>query len=133
MDNLTLLDQVARIIYEEGFRGAFDDSIGSIWPDWEELPESCARDCAYASAKSILSVLTSLTSWQPWETRPRDGTIFIATNGTEYKIGNEPEGCAFGEWRDAPHFNGGWQGSFIRLQDPTHWHPVPPHEPSSAP
>jgi hypothetical protein len=63
--------------------------------------------------------------WQPWETRPLNGDYFIATNGKEVIAGNEPKGCAFGNWRREPRFNGGWMGSFIRLDKPLLWAKLP--------
>lgn len=68
---------------------------------------------------------------QPWSTAPTDGSWFVAISAIREMIGNMPEGCAFGQWRYEPHFNGTWKGygySYDTRKTFTHWRPLTDEE-----
>lgn len=60
-------------------------------------------------------------SWLPIESAPKDGTFFIAIEGTRMEVVNEPPGCMLGKWTRGKH---GWCGAFVSIA-PTHWHHLP--------
>lgn len=60
--------------------------------------------------------------WKPIETAPNDGSQFIVFNGEEMLILNQPQGCALGRWIKNKYR---WYGSFVRLDNPTHWMELP--------
>lgn len=59
-------------------------------------------------------------SWHPIETAPKDGTLFIGIDGTQYEVLNQPDRCALGKWRFT---DGKWAGHSINFA-PTHWMPL---------
>lgn len=61
-----------------------------------------------------------MTSWQPIETAPRDGTIILLYEPSEFDL---PEQFVFGEWSGT-----GFVESFnheYAIISPSHWMPKP--------
>lgn len=69
--------------------------------------------------------------WQPIETAPKDGTFFLASDGTDFAALNYPLNHYMGVW----HWNDQrkqWRGAAQTLLNPTHWISIPA-VPRSAP
>ena len=60
--------------------------------------------------------------WLPFDSAPKDGKQFVAWNGEEMAILNQPPGCALGCWEK---HKGTWHGAMVRFNNPTHWMPKP--------
>lgn len=88
------------------------------WHDDEgPMQDDADTAIAWIAAKS-----KQASQRQPIETCPKDGTPFLATDGTRYEVLNEPPGCALGVWTN---INGRWAGSSVKHIRPTHWMPLP--------
>jgi hypothetical protein len=48
-------DEIAKMIYDGAMRGLANESI---YPKWEELPDSLCTQCAYETADAILNRLS---------------------------------------------------------------------------
>lgn len=61
---------------------------------------------------------------RPIDTAPKDGSVFLATDGDKWSDANSPPGFALGRWR---YHNGikKWVGESLQFKA-THWIPVPP-------
>lgn len=63
--------------------------------------------------------------WHPIASAPRDGTFFLAWDGTGpsgLRVVNWPKGCYVGQWEK---WKGEWHGSAIMLRF-HFWRPLPP-------
>lgn len=62
--------------------------------------------------------------WRPIKTSPKDGTMYLASDGMEVVVRNQPDAFhGAGQWHWDP-FEGTWMGQsndFIA----THWQPLP--------
>lgn len=75
-------------------------------------------------AKAIIA-LTSVDTWRPIETAPRDGTIFLA-HGDGPAIRSCPFICVW-DWDDPSKGDYEWRDFYTeRVMEPTHWQPLPP-------
>lgn len=60
--------------------------------------------------------------WFDWESRPVDGSFFLASDETHQAIGNSPIGYTFGNWtKDSDSWNGSFVGEGWKW-----WRPLPP-------
>lgn len=83
----------------------------------DNIKTCIAENITYANLDEI---------YNPWHTRPKDGTCFLAINIQECVAGNQPaDNFAFGTWREVPHHNGNWEGRGYPTRLPfTHWRPL---------
>ena len=60
--------------------------------------------------------------WQPIGTAPQNGKFYLVTDGKNYSVENQPNGCYPGIWHKKRY---GWYGASNRFFEPTHWMPLP--------
>lgn len=85
--------------------------------DGEVVSLEAVEIIALEVERRILSSLTASPGWQPIETAPRDGAVFLALEDGEYY------GCARSECGD---FWVGYCGQpVVYTLEPTHWMPLP--------
>lgn len=58
--------------------------------------------------------------WKPIRTAPKDGTLYLATDGEEVWSQNQPPSGADGRWR---WMKDGWYGGTLSCKA-THWAPM---------
>lgn len=88
---------------------------------------ACVNACEGLSTEQVEGVRVKdliAGGWQPISTAPRDGKFYLATNGREFVVVNEPPGCARGIWtRSRGRYK--WVGMIHGPDDLTHWMPLP--------
>jgi hypothetical protein len=62
-----------------------------------------------------------MNEWKPIESAPKDGTFFLAFDGEQFEVLNDPPGCFMGVWNLT---NRGWRGNSQTCTTPTHWMPL---------
>ncbi len=66
-----------------------------------------------------------MSEWMPIETAPKDGTLYLATDGDGFEVLNQPPQHYPGVWRfdqRRQRWSGGITGS---AYEHTHWTPLP--------
>lgn len=63
-------------------------------------------------------------AWKPIDSAPTDGTFFLATDGTTFKVLNWPPNHYLGVW-DWNDKRQQWRGAGDSFINPTHWMPLP--------
>lgn len=117
-----MLYGVLRMPYEM----AMGDEL-SRYQFYQRAQEAATRLEKAESTAAALSQKAEAPGWQPIETAPKDGTMYLATDGLHIQEENCPGDC---------YYPGLWEWSASRLSwrggargdgfEPTHWMPPPP-------
>lgn len=86
--------------------------------------DACESAIAALEADLAQPVEPVALAWLPIEIAPKDGSFFLATDGTALKVLNQPPRHYMGVW-DWNAQRKQWRGSADSTIDPTHWMPLP--------
>lgn len=136
-------DELANAVFMYGDKPLNVDAVMRGEPSGHTFLVAAKERIRWLSRKLVASVsllvqmeaelerLGKAAQWQGIESAPKDGTFYLAWDGRETAVVNEPPGCARGTWHTSTLGNFWHGGAINNWERFTHWMPLPP-QPSTG-